>query len=360
MGRILEAHGLRADRRAMPVLRVGEFYLDEGEFLSLVGPNGSGKTTLILALLRLIPLREGTVLFRGKEIGRISPAHRYRRSFAAVFQDALLLNTTVYENVAEGLRIRRTGRRETDLAVMKNLERFGISHLKSRNAARLSGGESQRVSLARAFALSPEILFLDEPFAALDAPTKETVIRDFETALKESPAAVIMATHDMGEALRLSRRVAVMREGSILQTGVPEELMRRPADEFAAAFFGYETILSGIVSGTFDGSFTVSVNGRTVEIAGEAGAGSLVTFSISPENIMLSGGPVGTVSARNTFQGRIERIILAGFYYRVRVDCGFPLVSYITGHSMELMKLREGGEIYATFKSTAVHVLQVR
>jgi tungstate transport system ATP-binding protein len=364
MAPLLEARGIRAERQGRPVLSVEEFSLGENEFLSLVGPNGSGKTTLILSLLRLIDIREGTILFRGADVRAMKPVHRYRQHFAAVFQEPLLLNTTVYNNVAEGLKIRGLGRRETEAAVRRSLDRFGITGLRNRNARRLSAGESQRVSLARAFAVKPEVLFLDEPFSSLDAPSKEMILRDFESALKESRTAVVMATHDMAEALRLSRRVAVMGGGRILQAGPPEELMRDPADEFVASFFGYETILRGAVEEVLEGSYLVSTGGRSVEIAGSAAPGSTllgsdVTFSLAPENVILSREPLNA-SARNSFPGKIERVIPVGFYFKVHLDCGFHLVSYITGHSMVLLGLKEGEVIHCAFKSTAVRVLQVR
>lgn len=357
---MLEATNLKVVRRGNAVLSVDRFALEESEFLSLVGPNGSGKSTMILALLRLVPLKNGAIRFKGADAMKIRPAHRYRRNFAAVFQEPHLLNTTVYNNVAQGLIIRGVSRREACRAVMAGLERFGITALKDRDARNLSAGEAQRVSLARAFALNPKIIFLDEPFASLDTPSKELILRDLEAALGESRAAAVMATHDMTDALRLSRTVAVLNGGSILQTGAPEELVRRPVNEFVASFFGSETILTGRVAARFNGSFSVTAGGCDVEVAGEAAAGSEVTFSVRPESIILSREEGRATSARNRFPGRITRIIPAGFYQKVHVDCGFPLVSYITNHSMGEMNLREGDEVYASFKSTAIHVLRVR
>ena len=360
MAPVLEARGLSVKRRTATVLAVDRFSVDEREFLSLVGPNGSGKTTLILALLKLVRTGKGEIIFRGRNAKEEGPAYRYRRNFAAVFQESQLFNTTVYNNVSQGLKIRKRSREETRDAVEKNLERFGISHLKERNARLLSSGESQRVALARAFALEPDIMFLDEPFASLDAPSREMIMRDFETALKESRTTVVMATHDMTEALRLSDTVAVMSGGAILQMGPPEELMRRPVNEFVASFFGNETVLSGAVERVFEGSFLVSVGGRSVEVAGEAPPGSTATFCIGPESIILSRKDHVGASARNRFRGNITRIIPAGFYWKIHVDCGFPLVSYITGHSLKEMGLSEGEEVLATFKSTAIHILKIK
>ena len=130
------------------------------------------------------------------------------------------------------------------------LERFGIAHLGDRSAKTLSGGEAQRASLARAFAISPEILFLDEPFAALDPPTREAIVTDLEKVLAETKITTIMATHDRNEALRLSDRIAVMEGGRIAQIDRPAVIMNRPVDEFVASFVGTETILEGEVRET--------------------------------------------------------------------------------------------------------------
>ena len=146
----------------------------------------------------------------------------YRRRLAMVFQEPLLFDTTVFNNVASGLRIRGMKRSEIDGIVAEQLERFGISHLRGRSARTLSGGEAQRASLARAFATRPEILFLDEPFASVDQPSSEALIEDLQAVLRKTGTTAILATHDRMEALRLSDRIAVMKDGRILQIGSPD------------------------------------------------------------------------------------------------------------------------------------------
>ncbi len=138
-----------------------------------------------------------------------------------VFQEPLLFDTTVFDNVATGLKIRKEKRSAIQERVEEQLERFGIAHLSHRSARTLSGGEAQRTSLARAFAVQPEILFLDEPFASLDPPSQESLIEDLEGILRQTQTTTIFATHDRLEALRLSDRIAVMNGGKILQVGTP-------------------------------------------------------------------------------------------------------------------------------------------
>ena len=226
---------------------ISSFLIHEGEILSLIGPNGAGKTTLLQTLSYLLKPFQGEIFFRGKKVETNHSVLEYRRKLAMVFQEPLLFDTTVFNNVASGLKIRGMKRGEIRDRVMEQLERFGISHLSDRSARTLSGGEAQRTSLARAFALQPEILLLDEPFSSLDPPTRDSLIEDLEHILQQTRTTAVFATHDRLEALRLSDRIAVMNEGKILQIGSPEEVMNHPVNEIVASFVGVETILTGKV-----------------------------------------------------------------------------------------------------------------
>lgn len=276
-----------------------------------------------------------------------------------VFQESLLLNTTVFDNVAKGLIIRGMQRAEIKARVMENLDRFRISHLGDRSARTLSGGEAQRASLARAFALRPEILFLDEPFAALDPPSREALIEDLEGILRQTETTTIFATHDRLEALQLSDRIAVMDRGKILQIGSPEEVMNHPVDEFVASFVGVETILTGKIIKRSGGTFVASVSDQEIEAVGEFDLGETVTLCIRPENVtLLLNVSRETTSARNVFRGKISKIVPLGLYCKIQLHCGFPLVAYVTIHSLENLSLQEGKEITASFKATAVHAVR--
>jgi len=356
---ILEAKEIQVIRGGTLLLDISSFLIHEGEILSLIGPNGAGKTTLLQTLSYLLKPFQGKIFFRGKKVETNHSVLEYRRKLAMVFQEPLLFDTTVFNNVASGLRIRRMKRGEIRDRTMEQLERFGISHLNDRSAKTLSGGEAQRTSLARAFALQPEILLLDEPFASLDPPTRDSLIEDLEHILQQTQTTAIFATHDRLEALRLSDRIAVMNQGKILQIGSPEEVMNHPVNEIVASFVGVETILTGKVIKKNGGTFVTSVEGREIEAVGDAHLGETVVLCIRPENVTLSTRPSQErTSARNVFPGRIVKIISLGLYQKVHLYCGFPLVAYVTNHSLEELSLTEGKEVRASFKATAVTVIR--
>ena len=356
---ILEIRDLRVRRGGVNVLNISSLAVSEGKVLSLIGPNGAGKSTLLLALSRLLKSAQGDIIFRGQTIDKNHSLFAYRRKIAMVFQEPLLFDTTVFENVASGLKIRGMKKEEIRHVVEEYLDRFGISHLVERSARKLSGGEAQRTSLARAFATKPEIVFLDEPFSSLDPPTRESLMGDLERILRETGTTTIMATHDQMESLRLSDLIAVMNQGKIAQIGTPEQVMNHPVDEFVASFVGMETVFTGHVMKIYDGTFITSVSGREVEAVGVVKLGEKVVCFIRPENVTLSTGVSDEMSsARNTFRGTIVKIIPMGLFHKVQLDCGLPLVAYVTHQSLENMSLKEKDHVYASFKATAVHVIR--
>jgi tungstate transport system ATP-binding protein len=358
---ILEVRDIKVKRAGALLVDIPFLQIERGELLSLIGPNGAGKTTLLLALSCLTKLTTGEIAFRGQKIGFDYPVFEYRRNLAMVFQEPLLFNTTVFKNVASGLTIRGMEKEEIRRIVKESLERFGISHLGERSARTLSGGEAQRTSLARAFAIRPEILFLDEPFAALDPPTREALIEDLQAVLQDTHTTTIFATHDRTEALRLSDRIGVMNDGRILQIGAPEDVMNHPTNEFIANFVGVETILRGKVIRKDEGSFVTLVSDHEIEAVGDVRLGESVVLCIRPENVTLSiAGRSETTSARNVFHGRITKITPLGFFQRIQLDCGFPLVAYVTRHSLDDLSLGEGKDVNASFKATAIHVVRKR
>ena len=356
---LLEIRDLQAKRGGVTVLDIPALDVRDGEFLSLIGPNGAGKSSLLLVLACLLPWRRGTLQFRETPVTAGNDILAYRRKIAMVFQEPLLFDATVFQNVASGLKLRGVEWETIRRTVVDCLERFGIGHLSDRHARKLSGGEAQRTSLARAFAIRPELIFLDEPFSSLDPPTRDGLMDDLQRILQETKTTAVMATHDRLEALRLSHRVAVMKEGRIVQIDAPETVMNHPADEFIASFVGMETILSGEIVRTGPGTVTARIEGGEIEMVGRGTTGERIVCCIRPEQVTLSTGPAGDgTSARNIFPGRIVRIVPLGLFYKVCLDCGFSLVAYVTAPSMENLGLEEGKSIFASVKATAVHLIK--
>jgi tungstate transport system ATP-binding protein len=237
MTALLEVRGLRVVREGRQVLDIEHLAVESGQVLAVVGPNGAGKSSLLLALARLLKPQRGEILFNGQSADGISDL-TYRRRIGLVLQEPLLLDTSVYENVAAGLRFRHIPKAEITRRVEIWLERLGIASLGRRPATKLSGGEAQRVSLARAFALQPELLLLDEPFSSLDSPTRAHLLEDLHVLLAATSTTTILITHDLKEAASLAGWVAVLLDGQLRQVGSPDQVFSAPVDAEVATFLG--------------------------------------------------------------------------------------------------------------------------
>jgi tungstate transport system ATP-binding protein len=355
----LEAAGMMVVLGGKQVLEVPSLRVSPNEVLMVVGPNGSGKTTLLLCLALLLRPATGIIAYRGVPVSESDHILRQRRRLAVVFQESLLLNSSVWDNVTIGLRLRGVERGDIKPRARQWLERFGIGDLARRQARTLSGGEAKRASLARAFALQPEVLFLDEPFAALDAPTRRVLLDDFEMVLKETRTTAVMVTHDRNEALILGDRVAVLMNGSIRQMGSPAEVFSSPVDEEVAEFVEAGNIMHGEVVSQDRGLACLEVGGVQLQVVSDLAAGSRVTAYMHYDDVTLTlpGSEAQPSSARNRLTGRIVRALPVGSMIRVTVDCGFPLSAIITRRSWEELGLETGRKVVAAFKAASVHLL---
>jgi tungstate transport system ATP-binding protein len=337
---VVELAQVRVVRGARAVLDVPELSVSRGEILVVIGPNGAGKSTLLRVLGLLEAPAGGAIRFQGE---RVSPSDglAVRRRMASAFQEPLLADTTVRGNVAMGLRFRDVPADEAATRVARWLARLGIAALADRQARTLSGGEAQRAALARALVLDPELLLLDEPFSALDQPTREAFIEDLGAILRADRVTTVLVTHDRGEALALGDRVAVMMDGRLLQVGSPSQVFRAPVSEVVARFVGVETILDCRVA-EYDGEVAVlEVGGQRIEVAQPAAPGELVRVCLRPEDVTLlaaePGGPES--SARNQLSGRVLRLVPSGPHLRVNIDCGFVLAALVTHRSADALRL---------------------
>jgi len=226
-------------------LRGVDLEAPRGRITTLLGPSGCGKTTLLKVIAGLERPDRGRILFDGRDVTGLPPE---RRNVGFVFQDlALFPHLNVFENVAFGLRVRRLPDPEVRRRVRWALELVGLDpgEYGSRRVNQLSGGQQQRVALARALVVEPSVLLLDEPFAHLDYKIKQRLLLELKRIQRETGATVVYVTHDQNEAMSVSHRIAVMRDGLVVQVGDPVEVYERPANSFVASFFGEANILPG-------------------------------------------------------------------------------------------------------------------
>jgi tungstate transport system ATP-binding protein len=355
---VVALHGIRVVRGERVVLDVPELGVAAGEVLGVIGPNGAGKSTLLRVMGLLETATAGSVRFQGE---RVSPSDglAFRRRMASVFQEPLLTDATVRDNVALGLRFRGVDVARTAPRVTEWLEQLGIARLAGRRARTLSGGEAQRTALARALVLEPELLLLDEPFSALDQPTREALIEDLGRILRRRRATAVLVTHDRSEAQALGDRVAVLLGGRLLQVDQAGQVFRAPVSEEVARFVGVETLVDCRVRAVTGGLAILEAGKQTIEVAQPAEAGEWVRLCVRPEDVTLSArAGDAPSSARNHLAGQIVRMAASGPHVRVTIDCGFPLVALVTQRSVDELGFVAGSPVTAHFKATAPHLLR--
>ena len=235
---MLEAREISWTKDHKTILRTIDFHLFPGECVGFIGPNGSGKSSLLKILAFLETPTSGSLYFQGQSVPKSVPLP-IRRRIALVFQEPLLLNTRVFDNVATGLKIRGLSKVKIRERVDYWLEQFGVGHLSKQSARSLSGGEAQRVSLARAFALEPDVLFLDEPFSSLDAPTKEELRNDLGHVFKSTQTSTVLVSHDFKDIAHLANRALILLNGQVMAEGAPSELRKSPQKEEVERFLAH-------------------------------------------------------------------------------------------------------------------------
>jgi ABC-type Fe3+/spermidine/putrescine transport system ATPase subunit len=258
----------------------------DGEFFTLLGPSGCGKTTLLRMVAGFCDLDRGRILFGGK---RIDPLPPHRRNTGMVFQNyAIFPNLTVGGNIAYGLKARKVPAAETERRVAQALKLVHLDGYGERWPHQLSGGQLQRVAIARSLVIEPEVLLLDEPLSNLDAKLRVEMRAEIRQLQQQLRITAIYVTHDQEEALAISDRIAVMQGGRIEQIGTPEKIYRAPATPFVAEFMGTTNLLNGTVAGR-DGDLTrIRVGGQDFAVrAADTPASGTVTFSLRPEMLRL-------------------------------------------------------------------------
>ncbi|MGE5218740.1 MAG: ABC transporter ATP-binding protein [Chloroflexota bacterium] len=337
-------------------LKVPHLQIHSGEVLALLGPNGAGKTTLLQVMGMLRRPSEGEVCFRGEKVVGAN-ALSIRRRIATVFQEPLLLNATVRDNAALGLRLRGTKQHEVETRLQPWLERLGLAALAMRSARALSSGEAQRTSLARALVLEPELLLLDEPFAALDPVSREPLLRDFCRIVKESRTTTVFVTHDREEAFALAGRIGVMMRGCLLQIGPREELFLRPTSAAAAEIVGFDNRFAGRVEHEDGDYVTIAAGGVSLRAKGRFPIGARVRACIRGEDVSLDASVCESKNL-NRIRGKIAELTAGILRHRLVINCdGVALVAHLERNQFEAMALEPGIEVTACFDAASVHVI---
>ena len=346
-------------------LDINNLYTEKGKILTIIGPNGSGKSTLIRLINLLERPDDGKIYFNGSNIvnGKVNPAE-VRKKMAVVFQEPLLFNTSVYSNIIMGLKIRKIKLSGVKDRIDYFTGKLKITNLLNRSTKNLSGGEKQRVSLARALVLDPELLLLDEPLANIDQSSRESLRTDLFEVLRGYGKSVIYVTHDRNEAMVLADDVAVMDRGKILQFAGKEEIFKKPKNEFIARFVGVETLVDGVIlerkGNVCKIGLAVKKGNIEIYVVGQWEKGTRVTLAIRPEDVILYSTEIlpEESSAMNLLKGKITEIRDIGIFKRVEIDCGFFLSSFVTQSSVNRLKLALGKEITAAVKASSIHMFK--
>ncbi|MBN1620042.1 ABC transporter ATP-binding protein [candidate division WOR-3 bacterium] len=347
---MIEISGLKVDLGNF-ALRDIDLQIERGEYFIVLGPTGAGKSVLLEAIAGLYPVLEGKIIIDGRDITELSPE---KRNIGIVYQDySLFPHMSAAENIAFGLKVRKTPGKKIKEKIDYIAAMTHIEDLLERKPDTLSGGEKQKIALARALVTDPDILLLDEPLSALDPSTREKMRYLLEELHRELKVTVIHVTHDFEEAAVLGDRVTVIKSGVIVQTGSPDYIMRHPKTEFVADFALTRNVFKGKVKKK-DGDYAeIDVSGATIRVLTDKKED--VMLSLRPEEIILSRNKFIS-TARNCLKGIVLEISNRGSYSYITVSAGQDFVCMVTNTALDELELKKNDEAWIVFKASAVHV----
>ena len=310
---MLEVRHISKAYGSHPVLQDISFTVTRGETVCLLGPSGGGKSTILRIIAGLEIPDAGQILWQNEDITHVPP---HKRGFGLMFQDyALFPHMTVWENVAFGLRMQGLSREEIETRVQDALERVNMWTFAHRRVTDLSGGEQQRVALARTLAPRPALLMLDEPLGSLDRALREQLLEDLRRILREEETPTIYVTHDQEEAFAIADRLILLREGCIEQEGTPEDVYAHPRSAWVARFLGLNNLLEGRILSlsplrveTEEGIFTPACEDVPLR------RGDLITLLLRPRAAWSE-----EKGRENQIRGRVQDVVFAGDTYRVEI-----------------------------------------
>lgn len=326
--------------------------IPKGEVFTLIGPNGSGKTTLLKILACIEKSTKGKV-YLDKELVKEGIMAKLRLKTTMVFQKTALFNATVYKNIAYGLKLRGLSNKEVNERVGNVLRLVRLEGYGKRPAKKLSGGEQQRVSLARALALGTELLLLDEPTANLDQRSGSIIEAAISQIAQDTNTTIVLATHNLFQVKALSEKVALINNGKLVDVGKTREIL--DDSKKLADFARVENIFSGISHVTKDGTSIINV-GDDMQIEAATRRSGKISVFVRPEDIIVSKTKIVS-SARNVFEGEIAEILDLGPTVRLRIRAGKQFVVQITKRSFIEMHLNLSSKVFVAFKASSVQTI---
>jgi spermidine/putrescine ABC transporter ATP-binding subunit len=294
--------------------------IEEGEFLSLLGPSGCGKTTTLRLIAGFIQPTRGNIILGGEDVTMVAPQHR---EIGMVFQDyALFPHMTIADNIGFGLRERGYPKAQTATRVADLLDLIHLSDVGDRYPAEVSGGQQQRIAVARAVAYPPKVLLMDEPLGALDLKLRETMQIELRRIQQELKITTVYVTHDQTEAMNMSDRIVVMNTGRIEQIGSAEDIYNNPRTRFVADFVGQINLLDAEITGNEGDFLTAQTLGSQVRVPkSDIPPGSKISIAVRPEHLRLVDAGVND-KGLNIINGKLSGRTFAGNLTRLFVDIG--------------------------------------
>ncbi|MBM3518013.1 MAG: ABC transporter ATP-binding protein [Alphaproteobacteria bacterium] len=330
--------------------------VEEGEFFALLGPSGCGKSTTLRMIAGFVRPSGGEVLIGGSDVTRQPPE---RRGSGIVFQNyAIFPHMNVYDNIAFGLRMRKRPAEEIDRRVRAALDQVGLSGFERRFQREMSGGEQQRVALARVLITEPRILLLDEPLSALDKKLREEMKYWIKELQRQLRITTIYVTHDQGEALTMSDRIAVMNGGRVIQVGTPRDIYERPVDRFVTEFIGESNILDARVGGEAgDGMCLLAIGPFAATAPRRAGmsTGRAVALVVRPERVLV--GVDAEHAGGNLLRARVQSHTYQGSFIRYRLDLAGQTIVAEAPNRTEGAALDDGTEITIGWRPEGTSIL---
>ncbi len=318
--------------------------IKEKEFVTFLGPSGCGKTTTLRIIGGFTTHSSGKVLFDGSDITEIPP---YKRQINTVFQKyALFPHLNIYENIAFGLRIKKIDNKTIDNKVKKMLKLVNLEGFENRDIQSLSGGQQQRIAIARALVNEPKVLLLDEPLGALDLKLRKDMQYELKTMQQELGITFIYVTHDQEEALTMSDRIVIMKDGIIQQIGPPEDIYNEPINRFVADFIGESNIMNGMMAE----DYKCVINNVEFECVDKGfEKNEFIDVVIRPEDVLLVN------EAESKIKGMVTDVVFKGVHYEIIVVDEFDQKEWMI-HSIHNAKVDSKVGLY--FEPEAIHIMR--